>query len=413
MSNAGAVRYTRPPLAGYQTDGFFHDSRIGLIEGTTKTGKNHAGMAWLFEHAAIAPRFKNYWWLDPVYPQAAIAYRRLKDAIPTALRHPNDSDLKLTLANDRVIWFKSGEKPDNLYGEDVGAAVINEASRFREEAWWAVRSTLTHTQGMVRIIGNLKGRLNWFYRLCRRAEAGEPDMLYRKFISAQAVAAGFIAASEVEAARRDLPAAIFGELYLGIPSDDGGNPFGLAAIRRRVAPLGPGPAVAYGVDLAKSIDWTVVLGLNAQGAVCDFDRFQAPWRETMDRIRARVRNTPALVDSTGVGDPVLEVMQRVPGAESDLEGYKFTSESKQRLMEGLAVAIQRDEVSYPEGPIVAELEAFEYEPTRTGVRYTAPDGMHDDCVCALALAVAARDPEPQASVLWSRRKRLHYGVGNG
>ena len=36
---------------------------------------------------------------------------------------------------------------------------------------------------------------------------------------------------------------------------------------------------------------------------------------------------------------------------------------------------------------ISELEAFEYEYTRTGVRYTAPPGMHDDCVCALALAV--------------------------
>jgi hypothetical protein len=33
------------------------------------------------------------------------------------------------------------------------------------------------------------------------------------------------------------------------------------------------------------------------------------------------------------------------------------------------------------------LETFEYEFTRIGVRYTAPDGLHDDCVCALALAV--------------------------
>ena len=35
-----------------------------------------------------------------------------------------------------------------------------------------------------------------------------------------------------------------------------------------------------------------------------------------------------------------------------------------------------------------ELEQFEYEYTRTGVRYSAPDGQHDDTVCALALAVS-------------------------
>jgi DNA polymerase III epsilon subunit-like protein len=35
-------------------------------------------------------------------------------------------------------------------------------------------------------------------------------------------------------------------------------------------------------------------------------------------------------------------------------------------------------------------KSFEYEHTRFGVRYAAADGAHDDCVCALALAVMRR-----------------------
>jgi hypothetical protein len=56
-------------------------------------------------------------------------------------------------------------------------------------------------------------------------------------------------------------------------------------------------------------------------------------------------------------------------------------------MEGLVLAIQTRKVRFPPGPIVAELEQFEYVFTRTGVRYSAPEGYHDDCVMALALAV--------------------------
>lgn len=72
----------------------------------------------------------------------------------------------------------------------------------------------------------------------------------------------------------------------------------------------------------------------------------------------------------------------------EVEAFKFTSTSKQQIMEGLAVAIQQQKISFPEGPIVSELEVFEYEYTRTGVKYSAPEGLHDDCVCALALAVS-------------------------
>jgi hypothetical protein len=69
-------------------------------------------------------------------------------------------------------------------------------------------------------------------------------------------------------------------------------------------------------------------------------------------------------------------------------------------MARLAVAIQRREVRFPEGVIRDELEVFEYAYTRTRVRYTAPAGLHDDCVCALALAVhhAAQKPKHRFNV---------------
>jgi len=55
-------------------------------------------------------------------------------------------------------------------------------------------------------------------------------------------------------------------------------------------------------------------------------------------------------------------------------------------------------VRYPQGVIVSELDVFAYEYTRTGVRYSAPDGMHDDCVMALALAVYGRTGAPGVGV---------------
>jgi hypothetical protein len=69
-----------------------------------------------------------------------------------------------------------------------------------------------------------------------------------------------------------------------------------------------------------------------------------------------------------------------------IEGLRFTSSSKQQLMEGLSSAIQQKLIRYPDGVIVDELNIFEYIFTSTGVRYSAPSGFHDDCVMALALA---------------------------
>jgi hypothetical protein len=272
----------------------------------------------------------------------------------------------------------------------VYAAVIDEATRVKEEAWHAVRTTLTATQGPVRLIGNVKGRRNWVYHLARKAQSGDPNMAYAKLTCHDAVEAGLLSAEDVEDARHQLPAAVFRELYLAEPSDDVGNPFGLQAIRACIAPLSPAAPVAWGWDLGKAVDWTVGIGLDWHGGVARIERFQRPWEATIPAIVQATASTFALVDSTGVGDPVLEaVQQRGRAAGGQFEGFKFSAPSKQQLMEGLAVAIQQRQIHFPTGVLVDELEAFEYASTRAGVHYTAPSGLHDDAVCALALAWAA------------------------
>lgn len=382
--------YQRPWLYPKQLAAIFCPERYGIIEATTKAGKTVGCIIWLTEQALAGKPRQNFWWVAPVYPQAKIAFRRLKAALPQGLYTHNETELTITIGG-RVIWFKTADNPDSLYGEDVYAAVIDEASRCKEEAWHAVRSTLTATQGPVRIIGNVKGRKNWAYVLARKAEAGEPGMHYAKMTAPDAVEAGILPAAEVEDARRMLPEAVFRELYMAEPSDDQGNPFGLSAIRACANGLSDLAVVAWGWDLAKSTDWTVGIGLDVNGRVARFVRWQKPWEDTIRDILTITGETPALVDSTGVGDPILERLQKAkPGV---FLGFKFSASSKQQLMEGLAVAIQQQQIHYPaDGAIVAELEAFEYVYTRTGVQYSAPQGLHDDCVCALALAVQ----------LWSR-----------
>jgi hypothetical protein len=378
-------KYTRPPLYKKQLDAIFSPERYAIVEASTKAGKTVGCIAWLFEQAFQGKDGQNFWWVAPVYNQAKIAFGRMVKAIPPQLvRHVHNGDLTVFLINGTVMSFKSGEKPDGLYGEDVYAAVIDEASRLREEAWHAVRSTLTATRGPIRLIGNVRGRKNFFYALARKAEGGTPGMSFKRITAYDAVEAGVLDKEEIEDAKSLLPEQVFKELYLAQPSDDGGNPFGLKAIEDCVQVLSSDRPKVWGWDLAKSNDWTVGISLDQYGRVCRFERFQLPWELTFERIKKETGSIPALVDSTGVGDPIVERLQKIPGTH--FEGYTFSQSSKQKLMEGLAVSIQKKEVSVLDGVMRSELEDFEYEYTRTGVRYSAPEGYHDDCVCSLALA---------------------------
>lgn len=377
------IQYSRPPIFDYQKAILNSTARFTVTEAATKTGKTASHVIWLFEQALLCKENQSVWWLAPVYGQAEIAFNRMRNQVSDRnFFKVNESKLVLTLPTGAKIHFKSAEKPDNLYGDDVYAAVFDEFTRSREEAWHALRSTLTVTEGKCKFIGNVKGKKNWGYRLARKAKAGEPNHEYFRITAYDAANEGLLKYEEIEQAKRDLPEAVFKELYLAEASEDGSNPFGFQFIKQCTYPISTLPAVCYGIDLAKSKDYTVIIGLDQHGSVCYFDRFQKDWRQTLQTILG-LTNMPIRIDSTGVGDPIAEELQIKRGG---VTGFKFSSTSKQQIMEGLAVAIQQRLISFPEGLINFELENFEFEYTRTGVRYSAPSGFHDDCVCALALA---------------------------
>ena len=396
MTTKTRILYTRPWLYKKQEEAIFCAERYSVVEASTKSGKTVGCMVWLAEQAAIHGGLNmNYWWIAPIYGQAEIAFRRLKAGLGEGNYIANGSNLTITLANGSMIWFKGGDKPDSLYGEDVHAVVVDEATRCKDEVWHAVRSTVTATRAPVRIIGNVKGRKNWAYQLARKAESGVVGWRYSKITAADAVEANVLQAEEVAEAQRDLPEQVFKELYLAEPSDDQGNPFGIDAIYKCAAPMSNKEPVCWGWDLAKSVDWTWGIGLDEDGAVCRSERWQSPWEETLKRIVNITGDVPALVDSTGVGDAILEFLAK---AGSNFEGFKFTSTSKQQLMERLAVAIQQQQITFPEGQLFNELLSFEYVYTRTGAQYSAPSGLHDDGVCSLALAVYHQDNKPGIGV---------------
>jgi len=377
------INYDRPYLTSYQQAILDSPARYTITAASTKTGKTASHIIWLFEQALNLNNNQSVWWVAPVYQQAEIAFRRMKAQVNIKdFFISNESKLVLTTPMGSRIEFKSAEKPDNLYGEDVYAAVFDEASRSREDSWFALRSTLTATQGKCKLIGNVKGKKNWFYKLGERAKSGDPNMEYFKITAYDAAKEGILKVEEIEQAKRDLPDYIFRELYLAEPSEDNSNPFGHTNIDNCITPTN-GVPTCYGIDLAKYTDWTVIIGLNQEGNVAYFDRFQKDWSQTLATIKQTIGNTPAFIDSTGVGDPIVEQLQR---EHPRVKGFKFTSQSKQQLIEGLVMAVQGGNIGFPDGAIADEMRNFEFNYSRTGVKYEAPQGLHDDCVCSLALA---------------------------
>lgn len=386
------VPFVLPTLYAKQAEAVCDPRRIVCIESTTKAGKTLGCAVWQIGQMMSGPPDAEHWWVAPVFDQAKMAYRlawsllRGQPGFRQVL-----SDKSIIGPGERRWSFRSADKPDNLYGSAVSSAVLDEASRMKDDAVDAVYSTTTRTRGPLRLIGNVRGRSNRHYQWSRRGESGEPGFGYHRITADDAVAAGVFDPLDVDMARRSLPDAIFRELYYCEPADDGANPFGIDSIRACAEINGGKPTGGYvrvwGLDIARKRDWAVLIGFDSNRHIAVMHRWHGlSYANLVEQIvRAVGVRSRACVfyDSTGMGDPVGEALS---GRGVWCEPFFFSSSAKQGLMESLALALQHGRTSVLDGPHRAELEAFEYDVMKNRVIYGAPSGMHDDTVCAHALA---------------------------
>jgi len=392
----------------------FHesDARFRVLACGRRWGKTLACVNEV-AHVGLNNPGKLIWWVAPVYSQSVIAEKMLHAGLR---RLPGLRRLRgareILFPNGSRIAFKTAENYDALRGVGLEFLVIDEAAKVPQAAWQeALRPTLSDTGGRAVFISTPAGR-NWFYHLWLLGASGEnPE--YQSW-TLPTSDNPFIPAGEIEAARRELPERVFRQEYLAEFLENESSAFG--NVDACLTPAGPreargGDSLSVGIDLAKAADYTVLVAFEARSStVIGAQRFnRMEWPAQEERIKAFHKRYPGpmLVDSTGLGDPVYDHLRR---ASLPVKGYKFTAESKTRLIEHLAVEMEAGRVKLPDPvlhrePVWAhlanELRAFEGHMGLAGkMKYSAPEGYHDDCVIALALAVwAARHRHTPRSAL--------------
>jgi len=146
------------------------------------------------------------------------------------------------------------------------------------------------------------------------------------------------------------------------------------------------PTVVYGIDVAKYTDYTVITGLDANGRMTYFERFQKNNALTKERILALPGEVLKVMDSThgSLGDGILEDL--IGLGCPNLIGFEFTATSKPQIITELILDIENGACQYND-VTAAELSIFEYTYSSTGhIKYGNAPGGHDDTVIALALA---------------------------
>ena len=385
-----------------QEAALFGPERFSFVEGSTKSGKSSFSRVWLIKETLR--HLKQSAFIAPTFQQAKDQFkgtcRWLTNVEKAGLCEFNKSNLIITFSTGGSIQFFTGEVPNSIYGFQFSSIVVDEASRIRDFALWEMAlSTVTMSNGKIRCIGNVYGRNNWHYRLCRLSEKGGiPNSKYHILTAQDVIDAGMQPASYLDEFKAMYTRDKFLELFFCIASEAAANPFGMTNIDRISKPsMSSGEVFCWGLDIAQTKDGgdaTCLIGLNKHGDVVRFihERIEGP--EVIQLVMDTVRENEILyLDGTAIGKMVYDSLKGLAPRAIDnkkWKSYVFTQQSKELLINTLQANILDNNVSIMKDSILyKELMDFEQTEVRGRMTYGAPVGYHDDAAIAFALAVKA------------------------
>jgi hypothetical protein len=202
-------------------------ARFKVVAAGRRFGKTVLGTAKILVAATRHPKSVSLW-VSPSHSQSRMALDMVAGIVPPQYREVNRTFSEIYLPNGSKIVFRSGERWDNLRGDGLVCAVLDEAAFLDERVWTeAVRPALSDHRGEALLISTFNGE-NWFYRYFRNAiEADNTHWESFRYLTEDNP---FIDPEEIEEAKRNLPREVFEQEYMASPMAFSGAVFDAAKI---------------------------------------------------------------------------------------------------------------------------------------------------------------------------------------
>uniref|UniRef100_A0A6M3IVM9 Putative terminase n=1 Tax=viral metagenome TaxID=1070528 RepID=A0A6M3IVM9_9ZZZZ len=345
---------------------------------------------WRYEKTKIPQRG---WVVAPTFPMVRENWLQAEVLLKDVVSNKKQTEMRMDFSNIGFIEFKSAEREDEgLRGAGLDFCIIDEASRVSRKSWeQGIRPALADKQGRALFISTPKGK-NWFYDYYRLGQSENKEIkswMYPTFTNP------YFPKEEWDNLLKTTPQLILKQEFLADFLDDEASVFKNLnkCIRGELEEGNDKEQYTIGLDLGRTEDFTVAIVLrNSDCQLVEiYKQNQVDWSLQKQQVKAlcnRYKNHLVYVDSTGLGDPIEEDLRKSGIKTRD---YNFTNQSKHELVEQLMVGIEQGLIGIPDCLqtqfLIEELKSFSYEILPSGrIKYSAPEGLHDDGVMALGLA---------------------------
>jgi len=373
-----------------QSDSLYH-----IMVNGRQSGKSTTLLGLILYYAINNPKFVVLY-IAPTYNQISKIQTQIMDALdPTGVvKSANKASYEIKLINGSTIYFRSGERADNIRGLAVDILLIDESQDIKTSDFQkSILPTITARGKKVVMGGTPKKRGNWFYDYYQMGKSEDfPNHTSYNFPSWESP---YVSQEFIDEQKKTLPENIFRAEFGAEFVDDDGQVFkGISSVLINDAwpQRTSGMNVYGGLDIGMREDYSCLVIMDEMGRVIHIWRDRhLPYSDIVNKvvdICKKYNVKELLVESNGVGDVMYEQIKK---AYSRAVPLFQTNDTKSNIIRRLMSDIEDVNLELPSVnlfPVLGdELETFQYEILPSGkIRYTHPSGMHDDSVLALAMA---------------------------
>ena len=364
----------------------FNILRLGRRAGKTELGK----LLLAYDIDVIT---KPMAWFAPTYKDMLEVWRAAVETFEPISTRVSSSERRIELMTGGVIEFWSLENKNAGRGRKYARVIVDEAAFVAGlfDIWvMSILPTLADFAGDAYIFSTPKGR-NDFYRLWLLAEKS-PDLWSTWHMPTHVNP--YISESELLILKGSMTEDAWRQEVLAEFLDDGGGVFRYIERAATATPQdeyevdeeGEAHEYAIGVDWGKHGDFSVFAVFDATLNELVYIESSNKVDYTLQRGRLKAlceRFDPyvVLAEKNSIGDPNIEMLL---SDDIPVEPFNTTNASKKNAVESFALALEQQAVKIvPDAELVRQLGAYEGVRLPSGLlRYTAPQGDHDDYVMA-------------------------------
>ena len=417
--------------APHQLDPLSTWARFVVLVWHRKAWKTTTALNKLIREAAKTPA--TYWYISPYLNQSRKIVWEDPEMLqrycpPEIWENRNNSGLFIPFPNGSKLYILGADNPDALRGPNPRGVVLDEWDDQDPSIWGAIIQPImiANPESWCWFTGTYKGRKDlhakYTYAMNEMKEKGDDSLWYASMLKAST--SGIIRAEDLEEARKTTTEAFFKQEYECEPLENASAVFrNIEACTQIIDPrtgmlvpwtgIGdpkPGHRYQIGLDLAKYNDFTVITPFNLMNfRVYKQDRFnQINWNLQKAKVELSYlrhskgeQKAKLVMDGTGIGDPIHDDLEKVI---PNIEAINFGGGRREDLLNNLSLIIEQGKIKIPaEENLINELRSFQYvlKSSKGGKQRIAmevPEGVHDDCVMSLALAVWNTPSEPMRDI---------------